>query len=79
MSANIIFLNHYMRIGKHIFYYFPQPFCHEKFKISGSQSGRNQPLGGDFEGQRGDKTKGGDRGKTTQGEKRSINNNRSLS
>jgi len=55
MSANIIFLNHCMLIGKHIFYYFPQPFCRKKFKISGSQSGGNHHLGGD-------KIKGRDRG-----------------
>jgi len=51
-----------MFIGKHIFYYFPQPFCHKKFKINSSQSGRNHPLGGDCDGQRDDTIKGRDKG-----------------
>jgi len=34
-----------MFIGKHIFYYLSQPFCHKKFLMNGSESGRNHPLG----------------------------------
>ena len=45
-------------------------FCHKKFYISGSQSGRNHPLVGDFEGQGGNKTKVGDKGgNNTRGQK----------
>jgi len=44
-----------------------------------SQSGRNRPLGVDFEGQGGEKTKGGNRGtKHTRGRK-VLTTNRSLS
>ena len=54
-------------------------FCHKKFNISGSQSGRNHPLGAILRGKGAIKSKGEIGGKTTQGEKRSINNIRSLS
>jgi len=44
------------------FYDFSRTFCQKKFYISGSQSGRNHPLAGEFEGQEGDRTKGGNTG-----------------
>jgi len=52
-----------MFIGKHIFIIFLSLFVIRNFR----SVVLNRPLGGDFEGQGGDKTKGGDKGETTQG------------
>jgi len=64
-----------MFIGKHIFIIFLGLFVIRNVRSVFLKVGGITPLGGEFEGQRGDKTKGEDRGETTQmGQKRSTTN-----
>jgi len=72
MSANIILKDHHMLIGKHTFLIFASLFVIRNFRSVVLKVGGITALGMILRGNGGDKTKGGDEGKTTQ--KRSTTN-----
>jgi len=57
-----------------MFYYLPQFFVLSNFRSVVLKVGGITPPGGDFEGQGGNKTKGGDGETTQRGQKRSTTN-----